>query len=231
MMSLPPNSQTISLPNLKQRIAAVDRRACGWRRLTEAYRECVVKKYEHMRLERNWPILMGKELTLWNLAPAIGSAYLRGQRSTGATSATSTPIPPRRGWKARTQPCSASSPGPRRRPAIEQAEIISTARPLPAGEYSFDIKERESVFKPCNYVVSNEVTVTVTARGALHEFFFDPVTLGTPVAANSTNGVLSPASLHRRQRRYDDNQQPGVGTLVHELRAYSPVRTGDRSAR
>ena len=38
--------------------------------------------------------------------------------------------------------------------------------------------------------------MTVTPpEGTLHEFFFDPVTDGTPVAANSTNGVLSPASF------------------------------------
>ena len=64
---------------------------------------------------------------------------------------------------------------------------------MPSGEYSFDIKESWPVSRPCNYVVSNEVTVTVTARGALHEFFFDPVTVGSTVAADSTNGVLEPA--------------------------------------
>ena len=37
--------------------------------------------------------------------------------------------------------------------------------------------------------------MTVTARRALHEFFFDPVTDGSTVAADSTNGVLSPASF------------------------------------
>ena len=41
-----------------------------------------------------------------------------------------------------------------------------------------------------------EWTVTVTApEGTLHEAFFDPVTVGTAVAADSANGVLKPAGF------------------------------------
>ena len=76
MMSLPPNSQNISLPIFKQRVAAVAAELASDD--SEKYRNCVVKKYEHMRLERNWPIAMGGELTLWNLAPAIGSGLPAG---------------------------------------------------------------------------------------------------------------------------------------------------------
>ena len=194
MMSLPPNSQTISLPNLKQRIAAVTAELAGGDG-SEAYRECVVKKYEYMRLERNWPILMGKELTLWDLAPAIGSGLPAGTEIDRRDFRNLYPDPAPTWLEGTDSAAFSVFTGTSTSAGYEQAEIISTARPLPAGEYSFDIKERESVFKPCNYVVSNEVTVTVTDRGALHEFFFDPVTVGSTVAADSTNGVLSPASL------------------------------------
>ena len=44
--------------------------------------------------------------------------------------------------------------------------------------------------------MSNPWTVTVTAPpGTLHELYFDPVTVGTTVAADSTNGVLEPPSF------------------------------------
>ena len=191
MMSLPPNSQNISLPIFKQRVAAVAAELASDD--SEKYRNCVVKKYEHMRLERNWPIAMGGELTLWNLAPAIGSGLPAGAVIDRRDFRNPDPAPT---WLEGTDSAAFSvSTGTSTSAGFEQAEIISTARPLPSGEYSFDIKESWPFNKPCNYVVSNEVTVTVTARGALHEFFFDPVTVGSTVAVDSTNGVLSPASF------------------------------------
>ena len=42
----------------------------------------------------------------------------------------------------------------------------------------------------------NEVIVTVTPPpNTLHEAFFDPVTIGTGVGADSSNGVLKPNSF------------------------------------
>ena len=58
MMTLPPDSQTISLSALKQRIAEVTAELA--RVDSEEYRECVVKKYEHMRRTRNWPVERGR---------------------------------------------------------------------------------------------------------------------------------------------------------------------------
>ena len=44
--------------------------------------------------------------------------------------------------------------------------------------------------------IRHEWTVTVTApEGTLHEAFFDPVTVGTAVVADSANGVLKPAEF------------------------------------
>ena len=50
---------------------------------------------------------------------------------------------------------------------------------------------------PCDgYTIRYEWTVTVNApEGTLHEAFFDPVTDGTAVAADSTNGALDPATF------------------------------------
>ena len=74
--------------------------------------------------------------------------------------------------------------------------MVKLARPLIAGEYSFDLKEFTAFYNQCNFAMSNPWTVTVIVPpGTLHEFFFDPVTAGTTVAADSTNGVLEPASF------------------------------------
>ena len=77
---------------------------------------------------------------------------------------------------------------------IEFTETFATARPLPAGEYQIVRKEVWPRYLPCDYVLDNEWTITVEApEGTLHEAFFDPVTDGTAVAADGTNGVLKPA--------------------------------------
>ena len=68
--------------------------------------------------------------------------------------------------------------------------------PLPAGEYRFDLKESWPRYALCNFVISNEWTVTAVApEGTLHEALFDPVTDGSAVAADNSNGVLKPASF------------------------------------
>ena len=85
--------------------------------------------------------------------------------------------------------------GPSTTPNFEKAELINTQRPLPPGEYAYTIKEQESWAQPCGYTVSNDVRVTVEPGDALHEFFFDPVTVGSAVEADASNGVLKPASF------------------------------------
>ena len=76
---------------------------------------------------------------------------------------------------------------------------LALARPLPAGEYRVTyIMQHENYF-PCKFIPDRpygEWTVTVTApTSALHEAFFDPVTVGMAVKADGTNGVLKPASF------------------------------------
>ena len=76
----------------------------------------------------------------------------------------------------------------------------ATARPLPQGEYTANFHQQIGKDVICNHnpTDSNFIiyTVTVTApAGTLHEAFFDPVTIGTAVGADATNGVLKPTAF------------------------------------
>ena len=74
---------------------------------------------------------------------------------------------------------------------------VVSVRPIPAGVYRFHSNYVWASFLPCDgYTSRYELTITFTApEGVLHEAFFDPVTDGTAVAADVTNGVLKPASF------------------------------------
>ena len=73
-----------------------------------------------------------------------------------------------------------------------------TVRPLPARRYVVEETTQFSNMVPCGYVPSDRGrwTFVVTAPvDTLHELFFDPVTVGSTVAADATNGVLKPSSF------------------------------------
>ena len=80
---------------------------------------------------------------------------------------------------------------------INFTRSVVTSRPIPGGVYKFHSNYRGSLFIPCEgFAIRYEWTVTVSApEGTLHELFFDPVTVGTTVAADATNGVLKPLSF------------------------------------
>ena len=80
---------------------------------------------------------------------------------------------------------------------IQYAQRVLSARPLPAGVYRFYYNNREVHYVLCDgWTIRYEWTVTVTSPGGtLHEAFFDPVTVGTAVAADSVTGVLKPAEF------------------------------------
>ena len=74
----------------------------------------------------------------------------------------------------------------------------ATARPLPAGTYQYKSTLQKYYEFPCNFIRGYHTieNVVVTAPdGVLHELFFDPVIMGSGVAADSTNGVLKPTSF------------------------------------
>ena len=75
---------------------------------------------------------------------------------------------------------------------------VST-RPLPAGSYIVNTHQQHYEDVPCNFKPDDrpiifDVTV-VAPGGTLHEAFFDPVSVGTAVKADGSNGVLSPTSF------------------------------------
>ena len=77
------------------------------------------------------------------------------------------------------------------------SEPLLTVRPLPNGVYELTYRSWPAEFLSCDtYFYSDPLIVTVNApSGTLHEAFFDPVTDGSTVAADSTNGILKPASF------------------------------------
>ena len=80
---------------------------------------------------------------------------------------------------------------------IQYAQRVVSARPLPEGVYRSHFNLRDVDFVPCDgYTTRHEWTVTAVAPdGVVHEALFDPVVDGSAVAADSTNGVLEPASF------------------------------------
>ena len=76
-----------------------------------------------------------------------------------------------------------------------------TTRPLPQGTYRFYWADQPKHYALCDAISEirkkrNEVIVTVAPPpGTLHEAFFDPVTLGSGVGVDGSNGVINPASF------------------------------------
>ena len=81
---------------------------------------------------------------------------------------------------------------------VRHAQPMETVRPLPSGFYSFTWKYHRAEYVLCapDVFYNHTVNVTVTAPiGTVHEALFDPVTDGSAVAADSSNGQLEPAAF------------------------------------
>ena len=76
-----------------------------------------------------------------------------------------------------------------------------SARPIPGGEYQFFHNTESWIQSLCDSYpdeLRNSRTWIVnvtTPTGTVHEAFFDPVTIGVAVGADTTNGVLKPKSF------------------------------------
>ena len=111
---------------------------------------------------------------------------------------------------------------------LSQDYRVTTTRPLPAGTYEFHFNHRGPYFSRCDGNTDRyEWTVTVTApEGVLHEAFFDPVTVGSAVAADGANGVLKPASFTNANGATSTIQriawEPGSGSTGTVKVALSP---------
>ena len=201
---------TITLGNLKQRIAEVTAELGGGDG-SDAYRGCVREKYRFERAIRYFrneksqdaydksptdSVLMSGQAanTLLHRRQSYGiypdvkaRVWLEGRDAAlfSVVESESTPYD-----SDGDEVLTAGVDG------ISYIESFLAARPLPAGEYKIDRKEVWIRYLLCNHALSHEWTVTVTApEGTLHEAFFDPVTVGTAIAADSTNGVLKPTEF------------------------------------
>ena len=73
---------------------------------------------------------------------------------------------------------------------------VVSERPIPTGTYKFNNHFIPYDLLACSHTYTYEMMVDVVAPdGVLHEAFFDPVTVGVSVAADSSNGVLKPTAF------------------------------------
>ena len=205
LTDVPPPTERITLGELKRKITEVAAELDGGDGSDE-YQECVLEKYRYIRNQRNWPEERGNPYGVWDLDYTVVSGQPAGtvldqHEAYGVYPDTKITL-----WFEGSGASlldiaeGASTPYDRDRDGeydgFKYDVMMRLARPIPAGEYRFDLKESWPRWAVCSYVISNEWTVTVTApEGVLHEAFFDPVTDGSAVAADSTVGVLDPASF------------------------------------
>ena len=85
--------------------------------------------------------------------------------------------------------------------AFEFTRRVLTARPLPAGEYRYFFNKLDAwrlicdKFSELERNLSDHYLTVSAPAGTLHEAFFDPVTIGSAVGADGSNGVLKPAGF------------------------------------
>ena len=215
LMDVPPDTgtpSTITLGEMKSRTAVVAAKLDASDG-SEEYRECVELTYEYEARERHyWATYPNRSGSfIRNVPPhehefdsglAMGSILYEDELGFGPTADNLNQL-----WLdggdvdmfsvefGETVPYDSTGDGVN--DIVNFTQRVVSARPLPEGEYRFHYNSRGTMFALCDgWTIRYEWTVTVKApEGTLHEAFFDPVTVGTAVAADSTNGVLSPASF------------------------------------
>ena len=206
LLDVPPPTETITLGEVKRKITEVSAELDGGDG-SEEYRECVLDKYRYIRNQRNWPEERGHTYGAWDLDYSLVSGQPAGtvldrQEVYAGYPADSAVLRWPEGSRASLFDIAAGDltasdrDGDGEYDTTRYDEIVKLARPIPAGEYRFELKESWPNYALCNFVISNEWTVTVVApEGVVHEALFDPVTDGSAVAADNSNGVLKPASF------------------------------------
>ena len=201
------NGSTISLADMKTRISTLESEANTGG--TPEYRECVEFYYHDMRRTR-WSIdAFGR--TPWHDFYTVDSGLPAG-------TATFFDYPHYERWETLDSYGPVWYEGPDKDVmAFKAVSVVTstsdgvqdeyyalrlvTARPLPAGTYTFYPNWLAPVTEPCDKDWSyrsnrSRKTLTVTAPPrVLHEAFFDPVDIGSAVGADSSNGVIEPASF------------------------------------
>ena len=205
LLAVPPPTETITLGELKRKIAEVAAELDGGDG-SEEYRDCVLEKYQYIRNQRNWPEERGEAYTIWNIDHTMVSGQPAGtelERREAYGIYPDTKIALRLEGDAASlfdtaegDSTGIDKDGDGEYDEFKYDEIVKLARPLPAGDYRFDLNEDWPNWAVCNFVISNEWTVIAVApEGVVHEALFDPVADGSAVAADSTVGVLQPASF------------------------------------
>ncbi len=215
LMDVPPDTgtaPTITLGEVKSRIAGVAAKQNAGDG-SEEYLECVRLTYEYEAMDRHyWATYPDRSGSVYGNSPpheheldsglAMGSILYEDELGFGPTADNLNQL-----WLdggdaslfnvelGNAVPWDNSGDGVN--DSIYYNRSVVSARPLPEGMYRFHFNSVWAVFVPCDgYTVRYEWTVAVnTPEGTLHEAFFDPVTVGTAVAADSTNGVLEPATF------------------------------------
>ncbi len=220
LMDVPPaagTASTITLGEIKSRIAKVTAKLAAGDG-SEEYVECVRESYFLERKDRHLrQIFPDRGSTGSNISPPHTHQLNSGQGAGTVVYVIAegdpiTPSVPFEVWldDGDASLFSVASPS--------QDYRVTTTRPLPGREYEFHFNHRGPYFSRCDgNTIRYEWTVTVNGpEGTLHEAFFDPITVGTAVAADSSNGVLKPSAFT------DAN---GTSTTIERI-AWEPAADG-----
>ena len=77
-------------------------------------------------------------------------------------------------------------------------QVKRPSRPLPEGNYEVSFRIQAPSDVPCNFFPDDFPLLHCNRHGpagTVHEAFFDPITVGTAVKADGSNGVLKPTSF------------------------------------
>lgn len=213
-------ASTVSLTALKAEVTRIEAEVAAGDG-TDAYRYCVYEKYKHQRISdqglasyiaSGQPMADGQPVEAWRFA--LGSGLAKGVRVNR--------------WKLNSYSSTNGALEGDNSDLFEVSPVgvVKTLRPLPSGVYRFTYLERRPELDPCDSPIPEsakkfrQYAVDVTApAGALHEAFFDPVTVGTAVKADGSNGVLKPASFtdanHASATLQSISYEPPTSGSVH----------------
>ena len=200
---------TITLSAIKTRMAELEREIAAGDG-TEEYRECVNLKYSWLRGLR-WEAAKG-QLVAQASAYDLGSGLAAGSLVYEDVKGGILPDKPGTYWleggdaglftvETTTEPLPVA-------PATSDDRTttslrISTARPLPAGDYTFVsdgiwggwICREERPNEERTFARHTRTVHVTSPPDTLDEAFFDPVAIGAAVVADGINGVLEPAAF------------------------------------
>ena len=207
LLDVPPatgEALTITLGEMKDRIAAVTAKMAAGDG-SEVYRDCLQRTYQYEGINR-YRIEKGDEGFFYripdqklNSGLAVSSVVYEGSDLGGLPDWRDELWFDGRDSELFSVAFGDSTPfdlsGDGTSDSIQCTQRVLTARPIPAGVYRFHLNHRDAFFVSCQgYTFRYEWQVVVNApEGTLHEAFFDPVTVGSAVAADGANGVLKPA--------------------------------------